>query len=225
MITIARDRLYRSLKAALPFAYNDDLDATRQNLRGVYIETTTDGQVHFVATDGHAMIVATPPARVTRGGASSSILLGAADAAAMVKRYRPVRKGDHEQELDLTISQPHGSIGGTHLMVGRHPGLPWTPEDHTGSRLKYAPWRHVMPPRVDIGDSGRVTKRAAPVSLGVSAALLRRAGTAAADFIGDPGAMDGLELRVPDDALAPLLFTYAHPDRGDLWIVVMPMRL
>jgi hypothetical protein len=196
MITITRQNLSCALRAALEWVCEDE---TRFHLCTVYLEVSGD-HLHVVATNGHGLCDARPECKST---ADASVLIPV-DRVKDLLRWLKCKKAENNFEITLTIAEDKLHASGMHGVC-----------EVVGMREQFPPFRQVIPERSN--NSCNV--------VGVSPDYLELAGRSGQLFYDDPGNSRGFEWSQPAEPLAPIRLDMSVPDRGDLTVVIMPMRI
>lgn len=201
MITVAREILYRTLRAVILFASEDK---TRFHLNSVYFDTE-GGELKLVATDGHTMAIGYP---ICRGRGGESLILRLEDAEALLKVLKYDKKNGH-LELEVSLGEMIKVIGAD-IAFERNP-----------LAEKFPPWRAVVPER---GDRKGKTK-SAPAVFGLAARYVERVGTASKYFGVRADSSKALEFTNLASDLDPMRMDIEEVDTGTLTMIIMPMRI
>lgn len=224
MITVEREALHAALRAVLPFVCQDD---TRTPLLGVCFEQTPTGLV-LSASDGLSCIEARPTCTVSGTPEGRRVLIPTEIAEALVAAIKPGKERGAGDELPLIISRP-GDPGGASLHVSG-PGLV-AQTIAAVPKAVFPDLERVVPQRVDARQVDSAERDGARL-LGLSPALLGRAGTSAGYFAAarkmatdNYNRSSEFQITWPASPLAPVRLDLAIRDRGSLTIVLMPMRV
>jgi len=196
-------------------------DNTRPCISGALLKVE-DGRLVGVATDGHRLIVARIPTVGTVNRAAE-ILVSRESLESMRSTVKAAvkaagRKADPQADLAFKPQSLGLACGALSVSCARV-------DEHFPPYTKVIPEyarTGIMPEQMPPNEYGREVKRGlACGSVGISPSYLADALSYAGAIVGDGGA----KLHVGPAELDPVCVYAEHADRGDVVVVIMPMRV